>query len=92
VIRARKHGFGVDIGVWLTPLCVQLQDSLLGWSIFETGAPLQAGPVAAMLAEHLAGTANHGERLWRLLCLEIWWRLNVSRRARADAPLTAIFQ
>jgi hypothetical protein len=35
---------------------------------------LDARFVEAMLNEHFAGSADHGQRIWLLLTLEIWLR------------------
>ena len=32
------------------------------------------GPIEKMVGEHESGTANHADRLWLLLNLELWQR------------------
>jgi asparagine synthase (glutamine-hydrolysing) len=42
-------------------------------------------PLARLVAEHEAGTANHADRLWLLLNLEIWQRIFLD----GEEPATA---
>jgi asparagine synthase (glutamine-hydrolysing) len=76
LIERRKQGFGFPIGIWmrtqLRPLLVNLfqQSRLVEEGIFEPAF------MQRLLNEHLAGRANHDFRLWILLNLEVWHRLN----------------
>jgi asparagine synthase (glutamine-hydrolysing) len=36
---------------------------------------LVPGPLEQLLAEHEAGSADHGNRLWLLLSTEVWYRM-----------------
>jgi len=72
VLDGRKQGFELPVARWLRgDLAPFAREVLLdresagrGWARLET--------VEAMLAEHLAGRADHGRRLWALLTLELW--------------------
>jgi asparagine synthase (glutamine-hydrolysing) len=46
-----------------------LSERALGRGLFRPDA------VRQLVAEHVAGEANHDERLWALINLEIWQRL-----------------
>ena len=37
-----------------------------------------------LFAEHSAGHRDHGNRIWRLLNLELWFRVCVEREPMAD--------
>jgi asparagine synthase (glutamine-hydrolysing) len=74
-IKARaKMGFGVPIGGWFRDqLKKELQDVLLdpiclGRGIFRPEA------IERLVAEHIEGKREHGQRLWALLVLELWFR------------------
>jgi asparagine synthase (glutamine-hydrolysing) len=72
VARRGKAGFGVPVSRWLAgPYADWARDVLL-----DTGARtadlLRRDAVAALLTAHTARRADHGERLWALLCLELW--------------------
>jgi asparagine synthase (glutamine-hydrolysing) len=47
--------------------------------------------VRSLLDEHVAGRANYGDRIWELLCLELWHRSYIDRpRAELTGPAEAI--
>jgi asparagine synthase (glutamine-hydrolysing) len=78
-----KMGFGLPLGTWFRGDLRGYMRERLG-----TGARLNeyldASAVAQVLNEHEAGTADHGQRIWALLTLEIWLR-GMSRAASAAA-------
>jgi asparagine synthase (glutamine-hydrolysing) len=77
ILSRRKKGFPVPVGRWLrgrfAPL---LEDLVLGprarqRRLFEPEA------VSRLVQEHRAGLAEHGDRLWLLMNLELWHRIFV---------------
>ncbi len=74
ILSRRKMGFPVPVGAWLKgqfrPLLDDylLSERALGRGLFRPDA------VRELVREHCAGHANHDERLWALLNLEIWQR------------------
>lgn len=77
IMNRKKMGFPVPVGAWLRgafwPL---LEDLILSERARERNL-LDADVVYAMAHEHRQGKADHGERLWLLLNLEIWQRIFV---------------
>jgi asparagine synthase (glutamine-hydrolysing) len=77
VIYRRKQGFAMPIAQWLRgELGPRLKAVLLtpqaeGRGIFRTES------VRRLIDEHLSGRADHAERLWTLLVLEVWFGLFV---------------
>jgi asparagine synthase (glutamine-hydrolysing) len=71
--RRGKMGFGVPLGSWFRS---ELRDYLA--EHLGPGARLEEyldrRAVDQVLREHLAERADHGQRLWALLTLEIWLR------------------
>lgn len=70
--RRRKQGFSIPQSEWLRqplrPLLDDLGASGLLSDLFERRY------IRQLAAEHLAGGADHKDRLWALLCLDIWAR------------------
>jgi asparagine synthase (glutamine-hydrolysing) len=76
-----KAGFGVPLGRWfredLRGLATDVLSADRGW--FDRDA------VERMVAEHAAGRADHGHRLWTLVMLELWQRAHVDASVPAAA-------
>jgi len=81
ILSRKKMGFPVPVGAWLKgqfrPLLDEyvLSERALGRGLFRPEA------VQALVGEHVAGHANHEERLWSLLNLEIWQRIYLDGEA-----------
>jgi len=74
VFKRRKSGFGVPIGEWLrTSLRSMLVDSLMAKDSFAS-VHFDKRVIEKILAEHQAKKAEHGQRLYALLMLELWHR------------------
>jgi asparagine synthase (glutamine-hydrolysing) len=75
ILSRRKMGFPVPVGGWLRerfwPMVEEfvLGSRALGRGLFDPTA------VTRLAIDHCAGTADHGDRLWLLLNLEIWQRI-----------------
>jgi asparagine synthase (glutamine-hydrolysing) len=77
--RRGKMGFGVPLGTWFrADLRGYLTDHLGPGAHLEEYLDRQA--VDQVLREHLAERADHGQRLWALLTLEIWLRSLAGRQ------------
>ncbi|HET8633340.1 MAG TPA: asparagine synthase-related protein, partial [Gemmatimonadales bacterium] len=81
ILSRSKMGFPVPVGAWLRgafrPLLDQyvLSERALQRGLFRPEA------VRQLVAEHVAGEANHDERLWALINVEIWQRLYLDGEA-----------
>ncbi len=85
VAGRRKTGLGVPISRWLrSELRALAGDTLLGERARGRGQ-LRTAVVERLLADHSAGRADHGHRLWCLLMLELWQREHVDSPAPAAA-------
>jgi asparagine synthase (glutamine-hydrolysing) len=88
VLSRRKRGFGIPVAAWLRgPLRPMLEDLVAG--LGGRGIFLPAA-LQALVAQHLAGRADHGHKLWNLMVLELWTRTYLDRRAQAVAPRHAV--
>jgi asparagine synthase (glutamine-hydrolysing) len=86
VVNARKKGFGVPLDDWFRG---PLQKTALG--IFENSSLVAAKLFKPrywepLWAEHQAGRAQHGERLYALLCLELWHRMFIEGPVPVKRP------
>jgi asparagine synthase (glutamine-hydrolysing) len=70
-------GFPVPVGAWFRGPYRHLLDDLLlgeralGRNLFDPAA------LRRLVASHVSGEANHAERLWSLVNLELWQRLHL---------------
>jgi len=74
LVDRSKRGFEIPLDDWLRgPLSDWMLD-LLAPSALREAALLDAQAVSALVADHLAGRANHGLALWPALMFESWRR------------------
>jgi asparagine synthase (glutamine-hydrolysing) len=72
ILKARKLGFGVPIAHWLKS---QMKD--YAYEVLLDNRAIKRGyfkpeSVKQLLDEHVCGKANHGNRIWSLINLELW--------------------
>ena len=76
VFKRPKMGFAVPIGEWFRAegnLRAMLNDHLTSRDSFAAGH-LDAPTIQRLLREHEASQADHSQRLYALLMLELWWK------------------
>jgi asparagine synthase (glutamine-hydrolysing) len=74
VFKRPKMGFALPIGEWFRAhLRAMLHDALLSRDSFAA-ANFDAVTVRRLLREHESSQADHSQRLYALLMLELWWR------------------
>jgi asparagine synthase (glutamine-hydrolysing) len=74
IMARRKLGFPVPLGAWLRgPWRPVIDDLVLGPRPAARGL-FERDALAQLAAEHQAGVADHGLRLWLLVNLELWQR------------------
>jgi asparagine synthase (glutamine-hydrolysing) len=73
-ILRRKQGFSTPVGAWLKgPLLPMLRESFAAaGDLFAEH--FRTETIERLVREHAGGRANHGSKLWTLLCLALWWR------------------
>lgn len=85
VFNRPKMGFAVPVGDWFRgPLRGMLHDTLLASDSFAQSR-LIGSAVRELLEAHDSGRGEHGQRLYALLMLELWWRDARDQMARASA-------
>ncbi|HSE18611.1 MAG TPA: asparagine synthase (glutamine-hydrolyzing) [Pyrinomonadaceae bacterium] len=74
ILMRPKMGFPVPIGAWFRgPYAHVLDEYVLSSRATERGI-FNADAVRTLVNEHRGGVANHSERLWSLVNLEMWFR------------------
>ncbi len=68
--RRKKQGFSIPQSEWLRG---SLQP-LLRETVLASTSPFNRAYVRQLVDEHTAGVADHGDRLWSLLCFGLWSR------------------
>jgi asparagine synthase (glutamine-hydrolysing) len=74
IIQRPKMGFPVPIGSWFRGAFASVLDQYLLSSRATERRIFNAGFVRALVEQHQRGEANHSERLWSLVNLEMWLR------------------
>ena len=84
ILSRSKMGFPVPVGSWLrTGYRAITQEYVLGTRATERGL-FHPAAVRSLVEEHERGQANHSERLWSLLNLEIWQRIFLDGQSVGD--------
>jgi asparagine synthase (glutamine-hydrolysing) len=74
ILRRGKMGFGVPVGRWLArDYAGWMREVLLDRRTLERGLTMRRA-VEDLIDAHTTLRADHGERLWVLICLELWFR------------------
>jgi asparagine synthase (glutamine-hydrolysing) len=91
VIHRKKMGFPTPWSRWLKARLDALEGMLLEPRTLSRGL-FQRDAIVRLFAEHRAGRRDHGDRIWRLLNLEIWHRVFIDgeRSAAPDTMLAAV--
>jgi len=87
ILSRSKLGFPVPVGQWLRTTHRHLIEELVTGSRAAARGLFEPATVARIVVEHQQGLANHSERLWSLINLELWLRQFVDgETAVADLP------
>lgn len=90
VLQGRKLGFGLPLDRWLRgPLREMSRDLLLGPRAASRGR-FDRRAVSKLLEDHATGAVNADDRIWSLMCLELWLREVVEGRARSSLSSHAV--
>jgi hypothetical protein len=75
ILVRRKMGFPVPVGRWLRGDFRLLAQEFVQGPRAQSRGLFEPAALSRLCAEHAAGTADHGDRLWLLMNLEIWQRI-----------------
>jgi asparagine synthase (glutamine-hydrolysing) len=80
ILHRRKLGFSVPMGLWLRTDLKSFMCDLLSKERVKAIGYLNAVEVENIIAEHVAGRANHENKLWGLMNLVSWHQPHLSMR------------
>ena len=83
IISRPKQGFAVPVGQWIRTELNELAREILLSSESRERGHFRPETVAALLQAHEGGRADHGHKLWALICLELWYRQFASNAVRS---------
>ena len=84
IVYRQKMGFPTPWAYWLAgPFQDSLRRVLMEPRTLERGL-FRAEALRRLFAEHMAGHRDHGNRIWRLLNLELWFRVCAEGEPMAD--------
>jgi asparagine synthase (glutamine-hydrolysing) len=72
LIDRQKQGFGAPMDAWFRGPLATLADETLDPDTLRRGGLVDPSAVRRILVEHREGRADHGNRLWALVQLELW--------------------
>ena len=80
IIQLPKQGFGSPINTWLRGELRGLSENLLLNSSLVRDGLFNREYIQEQLAGHASEKVNNGNRIWSLINLETWYRINFSDR------------
>ncbi|HWW13947.1 MAG TPA: asparagine synthase (glutamine-hydrolyzing) [Candidatus Dormibacteraeota bacterium] len=84
IVYRQKMGFPTPWAYWLAgPSLNSLRSLLMEPRTLERGL-FRTEAIERLFADHTAGRRDHGNRIWRLLNLELWFRVCVEGDLMAD--------
>jgi asparagine synthase (glutamine-hydrolysing) len=87
LLTAPKKGFSTDIQLLLGSDWSRVVDQYIVNGILLRTEFFKPQYIKSILAQNENGEGNHVQRLWILICLEIWFRLYIDKSIEPDSPL-----
>ena len=92
ILARPKMGFPVPVGAWFRgPYAQVLDEYVLGSRAMDRGI-FNPETAQTLVNEHQRGAANHTERLWSLVNLEMWFRRFIDGEVGAPSLQTAAYE
>jgi len=76
LITRKKQGFGFPLGIWMRTELRPFVENLFAESRMAELGIFDAGYIRQLITEHVSGQRDHNYRLWLLINIEIWYRMN----------------
>jgi asparagine synthase (glutamine-hydrolysing) len=90
ILDRPKQGFSSALPYLLQREYRALYERFLPDSKLVEAGVLRREPIDALLAEHLARRADHGNRLWLLINAELWYRMLILGQPREELQLESL--
>ena len=84
VLARKKQGFSSPLPYLLRQEYRRLSHAFLEQSCLARDGILRQSGLDRLLAEHEAGNADHGNRLWLLVNSEAWYRMRILGQSQAE--------
>ncbi|MDH3689201.1 MAG: asparagine synthase (glutamine-hydrolyzing) [Gammaproteobacteria bacterium] len=84
LITRKKQGFSSPLTYLLADEFKILYKAFLNRSRLVEDGYFEPKAIENMLAEHINGKADHGQRLWQLCNSEVWYRMYIDGQASED--------
>ena len=85
ITRRKKQGFGFPLGPWMrTGRFSSFLQTVLGKSTLVEDGIFSPDAIGQLLREHRDGQADHNYRLWMLVNVELWYRMNFGGQTEQD--------
>jgi asparagine synthase (glutamine-hydrolysing) len=84
ILARPKQGFSSALPYILRNEYQSMYRGYLQDSELVRAGVLSRSSIASLLREHLAGRADHGNRLWLLINSEVWYRMKILGQPRED--------
>ena len=89
ILHRRKLGFPVPFGRWAREqFAASIRSTIVGPRALARGL-FEGSALKRLVAEHESGAANHADRLWLLLNLELWQRVYLDGEGPNELPASA---
>jgi asparagine synthase (glutamine-hydrolysing) len=86
ILHRRKLGFPVPFGRWAREqFAKEVRAGILGPRALARGL-FEPAELERLVGEHESGVANHADRLWLLLNLELWQRIFLDGEEPSEVP------
>lgn len=73
-VKRIKRGFGMPVASWLRGHLRDYAQAILLDERSRSRGYFEPGGIQHLLQAHISGQADHGQRIWALLVLELWHR------------------
>jgi asparagine synthase (glutamine-hydrolysing) len=90
ILDRPKQGFSSALPYLLQHEYRALYERFLPDSKLVAAGVLRREPIHALLGEHLARRADHGNRLWLLINAELWYRMMILGQPREELQLGSL--
>jgi asparagine synthase (glutamine-hydrolysing) len=90
ILERPKQGFSSALPYLLQHEYRALYERFLPDSQLVAAGILRREPITALLGEHLARRADHGNRLWLLINAELWYRMMILGQSRESLQLGSL--
>jgi asparagine synthase (glutamine-hydrolysing) len=77
LLRRPKQGFASAMPYLLRDQYRRLYSAMLPHSQLVADGIVRAERINTLVAEHMSGRVDHGNRLWQLLNAEVWYRMQI---------------